>query len=128
MNEDNKERIDAHKQMYEDLVKWVMNQYETEIRVLLPSAKITVKEWYSQEIKDLIRGASVHLEFNSWFDAETLDYLCTLLGTKEFRVRSYPLCRLRITFKVPVSSYAKMCMHMAGMWVPSYRKNEGEQK
>lgn len=127
MKQENQERIDAHKKMYEDLVKWIMSQFEVEIKTLLPSAKISVCEWYSQTIKDLIKGATVNIEIKGWFDSETMDFLCHLLGTKEYRVTAFPLCRMHLNFKVSIANVAKAAMQCTGMWTPKWKK-EDEQK
>lgn len=128
MNEENKERIEAHKKMYEDLVPWIMNQFEGEIKVLIPSAKITIREWYSQTIKDMIRGASVTIEVKGWFDSEDMEFLCHVLGTKDYRVTAYPLCRMHLTFKVSISNVCKSAMQCTGMWKPKGKKEDEQEK
>lgn len=126
MKED-KLRIEAHKKAYDDLVQWIMHQFKTEIIYLLPSAKISVNEWYSKIQKDLIQGASVVIEIKDWFDSATIDYLCHVLGTKEYRVTAFPLCRMHLTFKVANANVSKTAMQCTGMWTPIWRKKD-EQK
>ena len=127
MKQEDQERIEVHKKMYEDLVQWVMSQYDLEIKVLLPSAKISVCEWYSREIKDLIQGAAVHIEIKGWFDSELIKHLCDVLGASEFRVTAFPLCRMHISFKVSIMNTTKSLMQCAGTWQPKWKK-EDEQK
>ena len=123
MKEENLERIEAHKVAYEDLVLWINNQFEREIKGLLPSAKISVSEWYAIAPKDLIKGATVCIEIKGWFDSESMDYLCHVLGTKNYLVQAYPLCRMKLNFKVSISNVAKAAMQCTGTWTPKYQKN-----
>lgn len=123
MKEVNLERIEAHKKAYEDLVLWLKHQFKEEISMLLPSAEMDIREWLSLD-QDLIKGASVHLVIKGAYDSITMEYLCTILGATEYRVKAYPLCRLHLVFKVPNTSKAKMAMQCTGMWTPFWRKNE----
>lgn len=128
MEQENKARIIVHKKMYEDLVLWINNQFEGEIKSLLPSAKISVCEWYSRELKDLIEGAAVHIEIKGWFDSETINYLCHVLGAKEYRVTAYPLRRMHISFKVSIMNTTKSLMQCAGKWTPKWKKEDEHKK
>lgn len=128
MKEVNLEKIEAHKVAYEDLVLWIGNQFEREIKPIIPSAKISVCEWYSKALKDLIQGASVCIEIKGWFDSETIDYINHVLGTKDFRVEAFPLCRMHLIFKVSISNVAKAAMQCTGMWTPIYRKDGKKEK
>lgn len=121
-------RIEAHKKAYEDLKQWIMHQFDTEIKFLLPSAVMTIKEWYSLAIKDMIQGALVHIEIKDWFDSETVNFLCNVLGAKDYRVKAYPACRLHITLQVPISSQAKVAMQCTGTWTPIWRKKDESEK
>lgn len=123
MKEENLERIEAHKKAYDDLVLWIKHQFENEIIFLLPSAKMAINEWYSLDTKDMIKGASVHIEIKDGYDSATMGYLCMMLDVKEYRVKVYPACRLRLDFKVPITSKTKLAMQCAGMWTPKWRKN-----
>lgn len=127
MNEE-KIRIEAHKKAFDDLALWIWAQFEKEIKFLLPSAVMTIKEWYSREIKDMIAGASVHIEIKDWIDSVSLEYLCVALGAKEYRITAYPLRRLHIILKVPISSQTKLTMQCTGMWKPKWRKEDGQGK
>lgn len=128
MKQENQDRIEAHKKAYEDLVLWIMSQFEKEIKFLLPKAKISVCEWYSQAVKDMIQGASVNIEIKGWFDSETMAFLCNALGSKFFRVTAFPMCRMQIVLKVPISSVTKMAMQCNGMWTPKWRKEDGTEE
>lgn len=123
MNEENDARIESHKKAYDDLVLWIKHQFTNEIKMLLPSAVMTIKEWYSLAIKDMIQGALVHIEIKGSYDSVTMEYLCTMLGATEYRVKAYPLCRLHLVFKVPITSKAKLAMQCTGMWIPKWKKN-----
>ena len=123
MNEVNKERIEAHKKAYDDLVLWIKHQFANEIYMLLPSAEMNVREWLSLDNKDLILGASVHLAIKGGYDSETMEYLRMTLDAKEYRVKAYPACRLHLVFKVPITSKTKLAMQCAGMWTPKWKKN-----
>lgn len=123
MNEENDARIEAHKKAYDDLELWIKHQFENEITMLLNSAEMTVREWISIDNKDLIKGASVHIAIKGGYDSETMQYICTMLGATEYRVKAYPLCRLHLVFKVPITSKAKLAMQCTGMWTPKWRKN-----
>ena len=127
MKLENQERIEAHKKLYEDLVQWVNNQFEAQIKVLFPTAKISVCEWYSSEPLNLIKGASVNIEIKGWFDSDTISYLCHVLGSKEFRVTAFPLCRMHLTFKVSLANTCKAAMTCSGTWIPKWKK-EDEKK
>lgn len=127
MNDD-KSRIVAHKRAYDDLVLWIMHQFENEIKYLLPSSVMTIKEWYSLAIKDMIEGALVNIEIKGWFDSETINFLCNVLGAKNYRVKAYPASRLQIILQVPISSQAKVAMQCTGTWTPKWRKDEQEKK
>lgn len=128
MKIENQERIDTHKKMYEDLVQWVNNQFEKQIKVLFPTAKLSVCEWYSNEVMNLIKGASVNIEIKGWFDSETISYLCHVLGSKEFRVTAFPLCRMHLTFKVSIMNTCKAAMTCTGTWKPNYIRDEQTDK
>lgn len=123
MNEENNARIEAHKKAYDDLVLWIKHQFEKEITFLLPSAKMTINEWYSLDTKLMIKGASVHIEIKDGYDSATMEYLCMMLDAKEYRVKVYPACRLRLDFKVPITSKTKLAMQCAGMWTPKWKQN-----
>lgn len=123
MNEENNARIEAHKMAYDDLVLWIKHQFANEILMLLPSAQLNVKEWISIDNKELIKGASVHIAIKGGYDSVTMEYLCTMLGATEYRVKAYPLCRLHLVFKVPITSKAKIAMQCTGMWIPKWKKN-----
>lgn len=123
MNEENNARIEAHKKAYEDLVLWIKHQFTNEILMLLPSAQLNVREWISIDNKELIKGASVHIAIKGGYDSVTMEYLCTMLGATEYRVKVYPLCRLHLVFKVPITSKAKLAMQCTGMWIPKWKKN-----
>lgn len=127
MKQENQERVEVHKKMYEDLVLWVNNQFETQIKVLLPSAKISVCEWYSQTIDGMINGANVKFEIKGGFDSETIKFLCDVLGSKEFTVTAFPMCRIHLNFKVSITNSCKTVMQCTGLWKPKWRK-EDEQK
>lgn len=116
-------KIEAHKKAYEDLKQWIMHQFDTEIKFLLPSAEMNVREWISIDNKDLIKGASVHIAIKGGYDSVTMEYLCMMLGATEYRVKAYPLCRLHLVFKVPNTSKAKLAMQCTGMWIPKWKKN-----
>lgn len=128
MNEVNKERIEAHKKAYDDLVLWIKHQFANEIVMLLPSAEMDVWEWFSLDNKDLIRGASVRIAIKGGYDFVTMEYLCTMLGATEYRVKAYPACRLHLVFKVPITSKAKLAMQCTGMWTPKWKKEDEQEK
>lgn len=122
MEQENQVRIIVHKKMYEDLVLWINYQFEAEIKALLPSTKISVCEWYSRDLKDLIEGASVSIEIKGWFDSETINYLCHTLGAKEYRVTAFPLRRMHLNFKVSNTNTTKTLMQCSGKWTPKWAK------
>ena len=125
---DDKSRIVAHKRAYDDLVLWIKHQYENEITYLLPTADIEINEWYSLAIKDMIDGASVRIGIKGWFDSETIEFLCNVLGAKRYRVKAYPASRLHIIFKVPISNQAKVAMQCTGQWTPYWRKEDEQER
>lgn len=128
MNKEDRARIAAHLNMYDDLVPWVEQQIETHVKVLIPSAKYTIREYYSTEIKGMIEGATVFLDINGWFDSETMEFLTQTLGAKRYRVTAHSKCRMVIALKVPISNPAKGAMTYTGMWTPKWRKDEQKNK
>lgn len=123
MNEENKQRIEAHKEMFEDLGLWIDAQFKKEILLLLPSAVMAYKEWYSPTIKDLILGALVIIDINEWTDSEMLAFLCNAFGAKGYHITAYPMRRLRIALQVPISSHVKLSMECIGTWTPKWVKD-----